>query len=76
MENVQAEHSSDDHGAIHDIKVQLGRDNPTIPAVAKLDGSVYRPELEDQTTSWRLARCYYTYLTYIMRELSADPNNM
>lgn len=47
MEDVQAEHRSEDHGTIHDIKVQLGRDDPTIPTIAKLDGSIYRPELKD-----------------------------
>lgn len=48
MEDVQTEHSGDYHGAIHDVEVQLGGDNPTIPAVDKLDGSVYRSGSEDQ----------------------------
>lgn len=48
MEDVQAVHGGDDHGAIHDVEVQLGGDNPTIPAVGKLNSSVYRSGLEDQ----------------------------
>lgn len=37
MEDGQTVHSGDNHGAIHDIEVQLDGDNPIIPAVNKLN---------------------------------------
>ena len=49
MEDVQAVHRSDDHGAIHDVEVQFILDDPTFPAVDKLNSSVHRPGLEDQS---------------------------
>ena len=50
MEDVQAVNRSDDHSAIHNVEVQFVPDDPTIPAVGKLDSSVHRSGLpKDQS---------------------------
>ena len=49
VENVQAKHRGDDHGAVHDVEIQFILDDPTLPAVDKLNGSVHRSGLGDQS---------------------------
>ena len=81
VEEVQAVHRSDDHGAVHDVEVQFVTDDPAIPAVDELDGSVHRSGLEESEIRHGVGevhtgRGWQTYLTYIRRELRADPTNI
>jgi len=48
VEKVQGEHHKKDHGTVHSVEVELGGDDPALPTVDELDGSVNGPDIEGE----------------------------
>jgi hypothetical protein len=48
VEEVQAVHRQEDHGTVHSVEVELGGDDPALPTVNELDGSVHGSDVDGE----------------------------
>lgn len=46
MEEIQAVHRQEDHSTVHSVEVELSGDDPALPTVNKLDGSIYGSDID------------------------------
>lgn len=50
MEEIQAVHRQEDHGTVHSVEIEFGGDNPALPTVDKLNGSIHRSDVDGEGT--------------------------
>ena len=50
VEGVQAVHREENHSTIHNVEVDLGGDDPAVPTVGELNGSVHRSNIDGERT--------------------------
>jgi hypothetical protein len=48
VEEVQGVHRQKDHGTVHSVEVEFGGDDPTLPSVGELDGSVHGSDVDSE----------------------------
>lgn len=50
MKEIQGEHCQENHTTVHSVEVEFGGNNPALPTVGKLNGSIHRPDVDDEGT--------------------------
>lgn len=48
VEDVQTVHRQDDHSTIHSIEVEFSGNDPAVPTIGELDGSVHGPDVDGE----------------------------